>query len=146
MRTERILVKQSSENFQAIYNSCRLTKSIYNVANYIIRQAFINDSNVIFHSAVDKELKQSAHESYKGMPSAASAQRVIQVLGKDWKSFFNSIKTWKKHPEKYNGRPKLPKYANRQKTFIVGRNGFKIVNGMVYLTGASVIRASCISC
>ena len=94
---------------------------------------------MISHSAVDKELKKSAHESYKGMPSAASAQRVIQVLGKDWKSFFAAIKDWKKNPEKYKGRPKLPKYAKHQKTFVVGRNGFKVVDGHVHLSGSATL-------
>ena len=132
MRTERILVRPADENYHAMRNACRLAKSIFNTANYRIRQAFIHDSEVISHSAVDKELKKSAHESYKGMPSAASAQRVIQVLGKDWKSFFAAIKDWKKNPEKYKGRPKLPKYAKHQKTFVVGRNGFKVVDGHVH--------------
>lgn len=139
MRTERILVRPSDDNYQAMRNACRLTKRVYNVANYRIRQAFINDSEVISHSAVDKELKKSGDENYKAMPSAASAQRVIQILGKDWKSFFASIKDWKKSPSKYKGRPKLPKYSDHQKTFTVSRNGFKIVNGYVYLSGAESI-------
>lgn len=139
MRAERILVKPSDQNYLAVRHACRLAKSVFNVANYRIRQEFINNSNVISHSAVDKELKKAAHESYRGMPSAASAQRVIQVLGKDWKSFFASIKEWRKSPDKFNGRPKLPNYAQHQKTFIVGRNGFKVENGMVHLSGSDVI-------
>lgn len=139
MRTERILVRPADENYQAMRNACRLAKSIFNTANYRIRQAFIHNSEVISHSAVDKELKKTDNECYKGMPSAASAQRVIQVLGKDWKSFFAAIKDWKKHPEKYKGRPNLPKYAKHQKTFIVGRNGFKIVDGYVHLSGSPVL-------
>lgn len=139
MRTERILVRPADENYQAMRNACRLAKSVFNTANYRIRQAFIHDSEVISHSAVDKELKKSAHESYNGMPSAASAQRVIQVLGKDWKSFFAAIKDWKKNPEKYKGRPKLPNYAKHQKTFVVGRNGFKVVDGYVHLSGSATL-------
>ena len=137
MRTERILVRPSDVNYQAIRKACRLAKSIYNVANYRIRQTFIAEGKVISHRAVDKELKQSAHECYRGMPSAASAQRVIQVLGKDWKSFFSSIKEWRKSPDKFNGRPKLPHYAKHQKMFIVGRNGFKVQNGYVHLSGGA---------
>ena len=136
MRTERILVSPSDDNYPAVRKACRLAKCVYNVANYRIRQAFIKEGVVVSHSRVDKELKQSSNENYTAMPSAASAQRVIQVLGKDWKSFFASIKDWKKSPAKYKGRPKLPKYADHQKTFVVSRNGFKIVDGYVYLTGA----------
>jgi len=139
MRTERILVRPADENYQAMRNACRLAKSVFNTANYRIRQAFINHSEIISHSTVDKELKSSDNDCYKGMPSAASAQRVIQVLGKDWKSFFAAIKDWKRAPEKYKSRPKLPNYAKHQKTFVVGRNGFKIVNGYVHLSGSNII-------
>ena len=136
MRTERILVKQSDQNYKAVRLACRLAKSVFNVANYRIRQALIHDNKKLSHSQVDKELKQSKHEAYKGMPSAASAQRVIQVLGKDWKSFNASINEYKKSPDKYAGRPKIPNYCKHQKTFVVARNGFRIENGYVHLTGA----------
>ena len=81
MRTERILVSPSDDNYPAVRKACRLAKCVYNVANYRIRQAFIKEGVVVSHSRVDKELKQSSNENYTAMPSAASAQRVIQVLG-----------------------------------------------------------------
>ena len=139
MRTERLLIKSNNPNDQAVRRACRLAKCVFNVANHQIRQAFIHENKIVTHSDVDKALKRSNHEAYQGMPSSASAQRVIQVLGKDWKSFFASIKDWKKNPEKYKGRPKLPRYANHQKTFVVSRNGFKIEKGYAYLSGAKDI-------
>ena len=115
MRTERIWIKPNNHNDQAMHRACRLAKCVFNVANYQIRQAVIYENKVVTHSDVDKALTRSKHEAYQGMPSAASAQRVIQVLGKDWKSFFASMKDWKKNPEKYKGRPKIPRYADHQK-------------------------------
>ena len=46
---------------------------------------------------------------YKALPSHTS-QQVLQLLCKNWLSFFKSIKDWKTNPIKYLGRPRLPKY------------------------------------
>lgn len=139
MRTERIFVNSNDQNYQAIRTACRLAKNVFNVANYEIRKALVKDNKIIKHDAVDKLLKHTNHPAYREMPNAASAQRVIQVLGKDWKAFDVTIKDWRKNPEKYSGRPKLPSYAKHQKTFVVGRNGFKVENGYLHISGAKSI-------
>ena len=50
-------------------------------------------------------------DCYKELGSQAS-QKILQLLDKNWKSFFIAIKDWKKNPQKYLGRPKLPKYKD----------------------------------
>lgn len=49
---------------------------------------------------------------YKMLPIQTS-QQVLRTLFKDWKSFFSSIKDYNKNKSKYTGRPKLPKYKNK---------------------------------
>lgn len=39
-----------------------------------------------------------------------SAQRMIKKAVQSMKGFYASFRDWKKHPEKYQGRPNLPKY------------------------------------
>lgn len=63
-----------------------------------------------------------SEECYKELGSQAS-QKIIQLLDKNWKSFFTAIKDWKKHPNKYLGRPKLPKYKDKN-----GRQIFMLKN------------------
>jgi putative transposase len=53
---------------------------------------------------------------YKSLMAQVS-QQVLRLLDKNWISFFESIKDWSKHKDKYTGRPKLPKYLNKN-----GRN------------------------
>jgi putative transposase len=55
-------------------------------------------------------------DPYKELGSQA-AQRVLDLLEKNWKSFFQSIKDWSKNPQKYLGKPRLPKYKKKD-----GRN------------------------
>lgn len=42
-----------------------------------------------------------------------SSQQVLRCLHKDWKSFLASIEEYNKNPQKFSGRPKLPKYKNK---------------------------------
>ncbi len=50
-------------------------------------------------------------DCYKELGSQA-AQKILQLLDKNWKSFFVAIKDWTKNPSKYLGRPKIPNYKN----------------------------------
>ncbi len=144
MRVERILVRKSDPNYRAIKSACCKSRALYNVANYITRQSFFAKS-LKNHSAVDKELKQSQHECYRVMPSSA-AQRTIQVLGDNWKSYFAASKEYGKRPSKFERPPKLPKYKKAASTFYIGRNGFSVKNGelcMPKLLGMKPIKITC---
>ena len=59
------------------------------------------------------------------------AQQTLTILDKNWKSFFTAIKDWKKHPEKYLGRPKLPKYLPKDGRFVwsIKNNSCRVENG-----------------
>jgi putative transposase len=59
----------------------------------------------------------SKDENYISLPRKVS-KGTLRILDKNWKSFFNSIKDYKKNPKKYFGRPKLPKYKDKKN----GRN------------------------
>lgn len=43
--------------------------------------------------------------------SQQSSQQIIKETLQDFKGFFKSMKEYQKHPEKFTGRPKLPKYC-----------------------------------
>lgn len=73
------------------------------------------------------------------MPSAASAQRQGQVVAKQFKSFAKAMSEFSKNPKKFRGKPQLPGYKNRYRTFCVGRNGYRITNGLLTITGAEEI-------
>ena len=90
---------------------CYKSKNLYNHANYIIRQKFTSDNEWVRYSELDKLLRADIESpDYKDMPTAQSAQQILRLLDKNWKSCFNSIKDWSKHKEKYLSKPRLPKY------------------------------------
>ena len=67
------------------------------------------------------------------MPTAQTAQQTLRLLDKNWTSFFAAIKDWKAHPEKYKGRPKLPKYKPKNGYFplVLTNQNCKLKDGVI---------------
>lgn len=63
MRTEPILIKPNNHNDQAMHRACRLAKCVFNVANYQIRQAFIEESYTSKASAIDLDVVPTYQDS-----------------------------------------------------------------------------------
>ena len=120
-RVEQHIIKKVHSSWQLIDNLCFKSKNLYNYANYIIRQEFINNGKWIQYNELFQLCKDS--EPYKEIGSNVG-QQTLKMLDKNWKSFFVAIKDWKKYPDKYLGRPKLPKYKDKEK----GRNILGIDN------------------
>ena len=111
-RVETHYLKNSSPFFNKIKNFCHLSKNLYNYANYLVRQSYFNeDAEFLYYNDLYKIVKDST--DYKAMPTAQSAQQILRLLEQNWKSYFQSLKDYKKHPNKYQGRPKIPKYKPR---------------------------------
>jgi putative transposase len=62
-------------------------------------------------------LKESSR-NYK-LLKAQTSQQLLKVVGKNWASFFKAIKDWKRHHEKYRGRPRIPQYKDKDGTFML---------------------------
>lgn len=119
-RAEKHVIKSNSAWFDLFISFCHASKNLYNHANYIVRQEFINNNKWIRYIELDQMLKaDKEYPDYANMPMAQSAQQTLKLLDKNWKSFFKAIKDWKKHPEKYLGRPNLPKYLKKDANFVL---------------------------
>ena len=105
-RTEQQIIRKSHPLWKTIDEYSFRAKNMYNFANYIIRQKFIQDNEWI--RAYDLQKICQSEDCYKTLGSQA-AQKIIQVLDKNWQSFVVAIKDWKCNPHKDLGRPKLPK-------------------------------------
>lgn len=90
------------------------SKNLYNRANYIIRENFINDK--IFTSAFDLNAILKYEDCFSSLPAKTSQQIIIQ-LGKNWKSFYAGMKIWSKKKDDFCGMPQLPKFKPKN-----GRN------------------------
>ena len=132
-RVERHVISKQHKMFNICNQYCKLSKDLYNHANYIIRQEFINNNKFI-GNYVDMGKLMKLENSFKAIGSN-SGQQTLKVLERNWKSFFVAIKDWSKNKSKYLGKPKLPKYLDKEKgrfMWILTNVQSKIIDG--YLT------------
>jgi IS605 OrfB family transposase len=151
---ERHIIKKNNSFFKEIDAISFLSKNLYNKANYIVRQEFINTSkekesgkrdkaNWIRYNKLQKQLQNEKDFDYKQLPAKVS-QHVLKLLDKNWISFFKSIKDYSKNPSKYTGQPSLPKYKHKKD----GRNILiytiqaiskkELKNSVVLLSGTNI--------
>jgi len=128
-RVEKHIIKPSNIYYALLDKFCFQSKNLYNHANFIMRHEFIKNRKAVSYGDLDKILKaDEAYPDYRAMPTAQSAQQVLRLLEKNWKSFFKSIKDWTKNKDSYTGKPKLPKYKKKD-----GRNILILTNQNVNL-------------
>jgi putative transposase len=135
---EQHMIKQGDPRYEKIDERAFASKHLWNAANYVVRQSFIHEGIYLDNVKVFHQVK--SHEAYRALPRKVSNQVLIQ-LHKAWVAFFEAMDEWREHPEKFSGRPKLPKYKHKTE----GRNlliyEFKAVSkralkrGMISLTG-----------
>lgn len=133
-RVEKHIIKSNNKYYSLLDEFCYKSKNLYNYANYIIRQEFVNNGKWIRYNDLDKILKQEGNNfDYRNMPLANTSQQCLRLLDKNWKSFFQSIKDYNKNPNKYLGRPKLPKYKskNGRNILILPNQNCKISKGII---------------
>ena len=112
---EQHVIKRADPRFQAIDRAAFASKNLYNAANYELRQAFIFQGVYLSYPQMHHRMKD--HEAYQALP-AKVAQQVLRVLDKNWQSFFAALAMWRVDPSKFLGRPRLPRYKDKQQ----GRN------------------------
>ncbi|ADI74160.1 transposase, IS605 OrfB family [Methanohalobium evestigatum Z-7303] len=111
-RTETIRLKHENK----VSRLCHISKNLYNQANYIIRQNWLNGYGYTKYQKVNEELKGT--ENYSILPSQ-TAQQTLKMVDRNWKSFFNSLKDYKINPHKYEGKPKPPNYKKKDGEFLL---------------------------
>lgn len=114
-RVERHQINKNNPLWKEFDDLCFKAKNLYNYVNYIQRQKYIADKKIYKITELDKMIQND--EPYKQLGSQ-SAQRLLRLLDKNWKSFFISIKDWSKNPNKYLGKPRLPRYKDKNGRYI----------------------------
>ncbi|ALS22138.1 RNA-guided endonuclease InsQ/TnpB family protein [Paenibacillus naphthalenovorans] len=98
--------KLSQQQINIIEELSFHTTKIYNTANYICRETEYKS-----YTKLEKELKSNWHNEYL---HSHNYQQCLKILEQNWKSYFASIKDYKKNSSKYKGMPQPPKYKNNK--------------------------------
>lgn len=139
-RVEKYIVRYGNENFKACGRVCQIARRVSNRANYIIRNEKLEGDKRPGHRDADKMMKTGVLDIadialYKKLPSGV-AQRMTQIIGSEWKGFFEALKEYKSNPDKFEASPKPPGYARRAKTAYIPRNSFSVKDGFIHFAKA----------
>ena len=131
-------------------------RSLYNEANYIIRQKYfetrkekeagLRDHAVwLRYNELDPICRDLAPygekplNDFKSVGCSGIAQHTIKILDRNWKSFFKSIKDYKENPNKYKEAPKPARYMKDNKRVVVELTSNQVKNkdGYVFFSLSS---------
>ena len=125
-RTETHIVTESHPIYNWIVDECSRSKNLYNKALYIYRQAFtekhenisdyvsiVNNKKFISSYNLITKMRELKDEDYFAMTKNHSASQVIIQVDKTMKSWFASLKAYKKDSSKFRGRPRIPSYKKK---------------------------------
>lgn len=130
---ERHFIRKEHKAWKLFDEYCFKSKNIYNLANYTQRQLFIRGSPILKYSDLSKALNKT--KAFKDIGSN-SAQMTLKLLCRNWKSFFVAIKDYSKHPNKYLGKPRIPKYKKKDGRYIFTLTNMQthIYDGYLYFS------------
>ncbi|MGC8629568.1 MAG: RNA-guided endonuclease TnpB family protein, partial [Thermoplasmata archaeon] len=99
-RTEEIYIGEND----TISVLCHISKNLYNQANYVLRQQYLNHERLSGYNALAKQFTVPSdvddNNNYQKLP-AQTAQWTIKKVKQSWNSFFKAMKAWEKHPEEF---------------------------------------------
>jgi putative transposase len=93
------------------------SKNIYNAAMYLIRQHYFEAKKYLNYRTIEKRFKKSTLLPDQALP-LNTVQQVLMQVDRNWRNYFAALKEYRKHPEKFLGEPRIPKYKDVQ----AGRN------------------------
>ena len=111
-RVERHVITKNDKNYSNIKELCHRCKNLYNYTNYILRQSLFRQEGLPREYELVGLLTRENQDDYRALP-AQTAQQVIKLLYKNWKAYFQTLKSYQKDKTKFSGCPKIPKYKPR---------------------------------
>lgn len=104
----------SKQEYRVLRSMCKLSKNMYNVHLYEVRQYFFNNGEYLSFNKTYHEVKEN--ENYKFLPSQV-AQQTMRNVDKGFKSFFNLLK--KKRSGKYENKVSPPQYLKKDSFYMI---------------------------
>ncbi|MCD8208286.1 MAG: transposase, partial [Bacteroidales bacterium] len=126
------------EHTARLLDLCDTCRCLYNQAVYAFRQQVgKGDGKWLFYKDLEKLMKTTPNKegeiNYRKL-KAQCAQQCLREVDASIRSFAATIKDWKAHKEKYNGKPNLPGYnRGRRRTVIFTNQNSTIKSGRLHL-------------
>ena len=142
--SEQHIFKRGSKAFSEFEELCRNANNLYNATMYCVRQEFFAGVRLTYE-AVNKRFIQDRQTDYYSLPTKIS-QQIQRIVSASWKSYFSSIREYKKNPSKYLGQPHIPGYREKGGFCVVpfsiqsiAFNNRNVPHGFLRLSGTSIL-------
>ena len=115
---EKHKIYKSHPSYSKLDNMSRKANNLYNQCVYFAKHSENLSEDL---KDLDKVMKNfpDEHDNYRSLGYAACAQQVIRLFHQILRSYFASVKDYNKHPEKYTGMPKFPRFRKSGERFQV---------------------------
>lgn len=134
----RFILNTDVSTKNALVEMCSVSKCLYNQALYEIKQTLEKENKFLFYQDLDKIMKTKTNLdgniNYRLLKAQVSQQN-LKTLDKSIKSYFNALKEYKAHPEKFTGKPQLPNWnKGKYRQLIFTNQSAVIKNGNIFVS------------
>lgn len=115
---EKHKIYKSHPAYSKLDHMSRKANNLYNQCVYLAKNSENLSEDL---KNLDKTMKSfpEEHDNYRSFGYAACAQQVIRLFHQNLRSYFASVKDYKKNPTKYTGMPRFPKFRKSGERFQV---------------------------
>ena len=133
---EKHKIYKSHPTYAKLDEMSRKANNLYNQCVYFAKHSDNLSEDL---KRLDKVMKSfpDEHDNYRSFGYARCAQQILRLFQQNLRSYFASIKDYKKNPTKYTGRPNFPKFRKSGERFQI-----IFTNQSAKLTGQTITIAS----
>ena len=118
-------------NNKEIEGLCVKAKNLYNQSLYYLRQATFGKIKHFGEYELSGLFAEFNQNDFRALP-AQTSQQIIKQVFQNYKSWYKARAEWQKHPEKFNARPKLPKYKKITSIVLFTSQQLKLKDGFIH--------------
>jgi len=126
---EKHKIYKSHPSYSKLDEMSRKANNLYNQCVYFAKHSDNLSEDL---KNLDKVMKSfpDEHDNYRSFGHVQCAQQILRLFQQNLRSYFASIKDYKKNPTKYTGRPRFPKFRKSGDRFqvIFTNQSAKLVN------------------
>ena len=115
---EKHKIYKSHPSYSKINEMSRKANNLYNQCVYFAKNSQNLSEDL---KNLDKVMKSfpEEYDNYRSFGYVKCAQQILRLFQQNLRSYFASIKDYKKNPSKYTGRPRFPKFLKSGERFQV---------------------------
>ena len=107
---EKQIIRPSNPMYKELDHLCFLSKNLYNITLYTVRQHYFNTKKYLTGFTIIKDFTKENQLDFRALPAKVS-RYTVQLVDQNMKSFFALLK--KKQANKYDKPVRLPKYLDK---------------------------------